>query len=72
VRGSSGPLRRLRRPAFSRSPGVRLSFHGDPPTEVSADGQRAFAVTLALIVCHSSSSWPIDVLTARIREMIED
>jgi hypothetical protein len=47
-------------------------FHVDPPTEVSADGQRAFAVTLALIVCHSSSSWPIDVLTARIREMIED
>jgi hypothetical protein len=29
-------------------------FHVDPPTEVSADCQRAFAVTLAQIVCHSS------------------
>jgi hypothetical protein len=52
--------------------GSSTVFHVDPPTKVSADCQRAFAVTLAPIVCHSSSSWPIDVLTARIREMIED
>jgi hypothetical protein len=47
-----------------KAAGSSTVFHVDPPTEVSADGQ--------LIVCHSSSSWPIDVLTAGSGEMIDD
>jgi hypothetical protein len=68
----SSPLRRFKETSIFKVAGGSTVFHVDPPTEVSADCQRAFAVTLALIVCHSSSSWPIDVLGARIREMIEN
>jgi hypothetical protein len=62
----------LKETSIFKVAGGSTVFHPDPPTEVAADCQRAFAVTLALIVCDRSWSWPIDVPTARIREMIED